>query len=140
MRLKKKKFLGKINHLIEEYSEKKEEKFLILEEFIDHGVLQNRNPEYLFEINEFSKEKAEKDSLDESLEIVRVGINVKFFTNLSDGARSKLFVEMSGQEIVERLKSIRSMIISGYIQPPGTLFYDKEHFKLRIDGVKIDNI
>ena len=130
-------FLKQIDRLIQEYSGKKKEKFLVREEYIDHGIPQKRNPEYLLEINDFSEEKAEKDSLEESLEMVRVGMSAKFFTKLNDRVGRKLFVEMYGDEIVQRLIHIQMTIRSGYVQPPGTLFYDKEHFKLKIDGVKI---
>ncbi|NIO37560.1 hypothetical protein GTO27_07635 [Candidatus Bathyarchaeota archaeon] len=137
VRLSSKAFFEQIERLIQEYSGKKKERFLVREEYIDHGIPQGRNPEYLIEINDFSEEKAGKDSLEEPLETVRVGMSAKFFTKLIDKVGGKLYVEMYGDEIIQRLNDAQMMLRSGYVQPPGTLFYSQKHFRLKINGVKV---
>lgn len=128
-------FVELIDDLIEKYTREEEKKFLVLEEYIDHGILQKRNPEFLFVAYEHSKLLSDMDVLDEDLEVVRVGVKIKLYTKSSEPNNRKLFLEMIGEEIVDKLKHLRRMIKCGCIRPPGTLFRDKEHFKLKIDDV-----
>jgi len=128
-------FFEIIDDLIEKYTREEEKKILFLEEYIDHGIFQKRNPEFLFVAYEHSKQLSDMDVLDEDLEIVRVGVKIKLYTKSSEPNNRKLFLEMTGEEIVDKLKHLRRMIKCGFIRPPGTLFRDKEHFKLKIDGV-----
>jgi hypothetical protein len=125
-----------IKKLIEKYSKVRDENFLVREEYIDHGILQNRTPEYLLEINDYSKLFSDLDVLDEDLEVVKVCNNIKLFTKTSNTNKGKLFVKMSGEELIFRLKELRNHIICGYIKPPGILYRDKDHFKIKIDGIK----
>ena len=140
IRLNLKDFKILIRKLIKKYSKEKEKKFLVREEYIDHGILQNRNPEFLLEIYDYSKSMSDLDVLDEDLEVVRVGINIKLFTKTSNLNKGKLYVEMTGEEIIFRLKELRNHIKSGYIKPPGILFRDKDHFKIKIDGITFHNL
>lgn len=129
-----------LDKLINFYSNNKEKQYLVLEEFIDHGIPQKRNPEYLIKICEYTKTKAERDALDELLELVRVGISIKLFTKLKGKVNPKLYFEMYGDEIVQRLKRIQIMINSGYIQPPGILFYDDEHHRIKFKDITLSRV
>ncbi|MFX1364844.1 MAG: hypothetical protein ACFFCE_07345 [Promethearchaeota archaeon] len=128
-------FVDLIDNLIEKFTREKKKKFLILEEYIDHGILQKRNPEFLFVVYEKSKYLSEMDVLDEELEVVKVGVKIKLYTKSSEPNNRKLFLEMEGEEVVEKLKHLRRLINCGCIKPPGTLFRDKEHYKIKIDGI-----
>lgn len=125
--------LFKLRTIVEYYKRMPDTDFLLFEAYIDNGFNKKGKPDVkvVFEIIDYTREKAEKSDIDETY---ASGTGI---CNLSSEINpGKKYSVLSGKEISDRAMRLQKLLEANYIQPPGKLMDGSGHVGLDIKGIE----